>query len=223
MVAIFVLAVFLLILAVDLIVLKIQGKFHPAFEPSFSQHDLVMFNGSSSTIPSNIFLSKGHTWLKKKQDGLIEIGIDSFGMMALGKLSVLKCSEVGKELKCGETLFEGSYGNKKVKFLSPVNGIVKSVNSDIVGNNISKPYETWGVQLASKDFERRKGQLLSGTEAINWMKKEFIKLRNFIDSHTPNVELAGVTMYDGGSLSEDIASSLVDKSVSDFEIEFLSL
>ncbi len=34
MVAIFVLTLFLLFISVDLIVLKIQGKSHPAFEPS---------------------------------------------------------------------------------------------------------------------------------------------------------------------------------------------
>jgi glycine cleavage system H protein len=223
MVAIFVLAVFFLILSVDLIVLKYQGKSHPAFEPSLPQYDLVLFNGTSSSIPHNIFLSKGHTWLKKNTDGLIEVGIDAFGTTALGKLSVLKCARIGTQLKRGDVMFEGAYGNKIVKFLSPVNGMVKSINTSLVENKISNPYETWGVRLISKDFAQSREQFLSGTEASNWMKKEFIKLRNFIDNHTPNVELAGATMYDGGVLSDDIASSLVEQSANDFEKEFLSL
>ncbi|MBU1097479.1 MAG: hypothetical protein CVV23_13295 [Ignavibacteriae bacterium HGW-Ignavibacteriae-2] len=223
MVAIFVLILFLLIITLDLLVLKIQGKNHPAFEPSLPQFDLLMFDENNLTIPKNIFFSKGHTWLKRNTDELIDIGIDTFGTIALGTLSILKFAEVGKELKRGEMIFEGSYGNKIVKFPSPVNGIVKSVNTNIIGKIISDPYETWGVQLISKDLPGNRNIFLSGSEASNWMKKEFIKLKSFIDDHSPNIETAGTTMYDGGSLSSDMTSTLVNQSTDDFEKEFLSL
>ena len=119
MVAIFVLTLFLLFISVDLIVLKTQGKYHPAFEPSSPQFDSSIFDRNSFPIPSNIFFSKGHTWLKRNNDGLISIGIDEFGMMALGALSIFNCAQAGKELKRGEMIFEGAYGNKRAKFLSP--------------------------------------------------------------------------------------------------------
>jgi len=223
MVAIFVLTVFLFFILLDLIVLKIQGRYHPAFEPSFAQFDLSLFDKNTFNIPSNIFFSKGHTWLKKDKAGLVHIGIDEFGMMALGSLSILNCAPTGKELKRGEVLFEGAYGNKTVEFLSPINGIVNSVNTNIIGKNISNPYQTWGVQLLSKDFPDNQEMFLSSNEAIKWMKKEFIKLKSFIDSHSPKIELAGATMFDGGSLSNDMLSSLVEQSANDFEKEFLSL
>lgn len=223
MVAIFVLSVFLLFISVDLIVLKIQGKNHPAFEPSFSQFDLLTFDKNSFAVPSNILFSKGHTWLKKNMDGLIDIGIDEFGMTALGALSILNCATMGKELKRGETLFEAAYGNKIVKFRSPINGIVESVNTDIIGKKISNPYESWGVQLSSKNFAENQGMFFRESEAIDWMKKEFIKLKKFINTHSPKVELAGTTMFDGGSLSSDTITSLVDQSANEFEKEFLSL
>jgi len=223
MVAIFVLTAFLFIISVDMVVLKIQGKNHPAFEPSFPQYDLSIFNGNSFTIPPNIFFSKGHTWIKKEGEGLIDIGIDSLGATALGTLSVLKCAEVGKELKRGDVIFEGSFGNRVIKFMSPVNGIVKSVNTDIIGKKISNPYETWGVQLISNEFSESMKMFLSGSDALSWMKNEFIKLKSFIDSHSLKVELAGVTMYDGGSLYNGTSSLLVDKTANDFEKEFLLL
>ncbi len=223
MVAIFVLTAFLFIISVDIVILKIQGKNHPAFEPSLPQYDLSIFNENSFTIPSNIFFSKGHTWIKKEEEGLIDIGIDSLGATALGMLSVLRCAEVGKELKRGEVIFEGSFGNRVIKFFSPLNGIVKSVNTDIIGKKISNPYETWGVQLISNEFSENMKMFLSGSEALSWMKKEFIKLKSFIDSHSLNVELAGVTMYDGGSLYNGASSLSVDKTANDFEKEFLLL
>ena len=223
MVAIFVLTLFLLFISVDLIVLKIQGKYHPAFEPSSAQFDSSIFDRNSFPIPSNIFFSKGHTWLKTNNDGLISIGIDEFGMMALGALSIFNCAPAGTELKRGEIIFEGAYGNKKVKFLSPINGIIKSVNENILGKKISNPYETWGVQIDSDNFSDNKKMFLSGKEASNWIKKESIKLKDFIISHSLKTDLAGATMFDGGSLSNDTISLLVDNSVIDFEKEFLSL
>ncbi|MFA6599200.1 MAG: hypothetical protein WCS69_15870 [Ignavibacteriaceae bacterium] len=223
MVAIFVLVVFLSFISIDLIVLKIQGKYHPAFEPAFFKIDLSKVDGTTFTIPSNIFFSKGHTWLKRNAEGLTTIGIDTFGTVALGAISIVNCAAKGKELKRGDTIFEGIYGNKVVKFLSPVNGIVKSVNTNIIGKNISNPYDAWGVQLSSKDFNEDSERFFTGIEAANWMKKEFIKLKMLINNHSPKVDLAGVTMYDGGILTNDAVSSLMDKSAIDFEKEFLSL
>ena len=223
MVAIFVLAVFLSLLTIDFIVLRLQGKYHPAFEPSKSQYDFPVYDGNVITVPSNLFFSKGHTWLKKKKDGLLEIGIDPFGTKALGLLSIQKCAESGEEIKRGSMIFEGSYGNKTVKFLSPVNGIVKSINADIIGKKISDPYKDWGAQIISEDSPENSDLFYSGSEALSWMKKEFIKLKGFIHDHSPKVELAGETMYDGGLLSNDAVTLLVDKSVNDFEKEFLSL
>jgi glycine cleavage system H protein len=223
MVAIFVLGVFLSLLAIDLIVLRIKGKYHPAFEPASSQYDSPVYAGNVIPIPSNLFFSKGHTWLKKNKDGLIEIGIDPFGTTALGTFSIQKCVEADKELTRGEMIFEGSYGNKTVKFLSPVNGTVKSINTDIIGKKKCNPYETWGVRMISNDLSENGDLFYTGSEALNWMKKEFIKLKGFIHDHSPKVELAGETMYDGGSLSNDPVALLVDQSVNDFEKEFLSL
>ncbi len=222
MVAIFVLTAFLLILTIDLIVLRMQGKNHPAFSLSSPQYSLS-HDRNNFIIPSNMAFAKGHTWLMKNKDGLINVGIDSFGTTALGSLSVIKCANVGTKLNRGETIFECSYGKKVVRFLSPINGVVKSVNTNIIGEILTNPYGTWGVQLSSDDFNKIQNQFLTGTDALSWIKKEFIRLNDFIVNHSPNVELVGETMYDGGIFNNDIASSLAEKSVNDFENEFLSL
>lgn len=223
MVAIFVLSVFILFLIVDLFVLKLQGKFHPAFEPQLAQLSLPIFESENFTIPSNTILSKGHTWLRQNNDGLISIGIDEFGLNALGTLSILNFPEKGKTIQRGDMLFEGAYGNRKVKFLSPVDGIVSSVNRDAIGKKISEPYKTWGVQLVSNDFSKNQGKVFSGNDALNWMKNESSKLKSFINDRLPKVEEAGATMYDGGLFTQDLVSSLNDISLNDFEKEFLSL
>jgi glycine cleavage system H lipoate-binding protein len=144
-------------------------------------------------------------------------------MNALGELSILKCAETGRELKRGEIIFEGTYGNERVKFLAPVNGIVSSVNKNLIGKKISDPYKTWGVKLLSKDFSENREMFFSGKNALDWMKKESSKLKTFINHHLPKVEAAGTTMFDGGSLSNNTISTLIDMSADEFEKEFLSL
>lgn len=223
MVALFILAVFLLIILTDLVVLKMQGKYHPAFEPESPQYPIPILDGSSYAIPSNVYLSKGHTWFKKNEDGLIDIGIDAFGATALGKFSVLKCAEEGKELKRGEVIFEGGYGNNIIKFIAPISGIVKSVNQNIIGKEIASPYETWGVQLLPKENNNDNGQSISGIKASNWLAEEFVRLKNFIERDTLSIAAAGETMYDGGLMTSNSIPALVDKAVNDFEKEFLSL
>lgn len=223
MVAIFVLTLFLLLLIVDIFVLKIQGKYHPAFEPQFSQFSQLIYERENFNIPSNVFLSKGHTWLKHNDEGFVLIGIDEFGYNALGSLSILKYAETGKQINRGDILFEGAYGDKKVKFFSPVNGIVSSTNKDIIDNKVKDPYKTWGVKLLSKDFTEHRGNFYTGKDALNYMIKESSKLKNFINNLLPKVEAAGATMFDGGSLTNETVASLAGLSISDFEQEFLSL
>ena len=223
MVAIFVLTVFLFILIVDFFVLKAQGKYHPAFEPQIAQLSLPLFEKASFVIPANTFLSKGHTWLQQDIDNLVLIGIDEFGSNALGNLSILSCAESEKQLKRGDLLFEGSYGNKKVKFYSPVDGEVNSINTNIINSKISDPYKTWGVKLISKDFSENRDRFFTANAAQSWMKKESIKLKSFISNHLPKVEAAGATMFDGGSLISEPAASLDELSINEFEKEFLSL
>jgi len=223
MVALFVLAMFLTILTLDLAVLKFRGKNHPAFEPSFSGQDLLIFDGNNFSVPPGIFLSKGHTWLKKNEGGVIDVGVDPLGAMVLGKSPDLQFAGEGRTLRRGEVIFEGTVEGQIIKFLSPVNGIVKSVNPDFSGNLISDPYGRWGLRIISNDLEENRRRYLSGNGALSWMKKEFIKLKRFIDLRSPGLELAGATMYDGGILSGETVSSFAYLNAKDFEKEFLSL
>jgi glycine cleavage system H lipoate-binding protein len=223
MVAVFVLAVFFLFLVIDLIVLKVEGKTHPAFEPQLAQHTIPIFEKEPIAIPANTILSKGHTWFRQNNDGLVSIGIDEFGLNALGALSILSCPENGKLVNRGDILFEATSGNRKVNFLSPVDGIVSTINNETIGKMISDPYKNWGVQLISKDFSENKKIGFSGDDALNWLKKESLKFKTFINNRLPKVEAVGATMFDGWLMTHELVSSLNEINVKEFEKEFLSL
>ncbi|MDX9925516.1 MAG: hypothetical protein RBS48_12200 [Ignavibacteriaceae bacterium] len=220
MVAIFVLAGFISILLLDLLVLKLQGKVHPAFEAPSPIYEAVPSLESGTALPSNLFLSKGHTWLKKNSEGLIEIGIDSFASSALGSLSITKAAEQGSKIKRGDVLFVGNYGTESVEFLSPISGKIKNINRNIIGNKISSPYQTWGIQIDSNDMNKKGNHFFAGKEAIDWLKTESQKLKNFLEPNMANVELVGETMFDGGASSD--TNSFAPSNSLDVENNFAS-
>ena len=223
MVSLFVLAVFLFFIVLDFAVLKFQGKTHPALEKVIPLSGLAYIPEMELKIPGGVLLSKGHIWMKKNNSGLIRLGLDDFINKVLGDISIKNNLSIGKELKRGDVIFEGLMGNKKLKFHSPVNGVVKAINSDSQDREYSDSYGNWHVELTSKDNSSGKGLFYSGNEALNWLKQEFTKLDNFLSAHSARPELAGVTMYDGGKAVEGASAGLINKIAEDFEKEFLSL
>jgi glycine cleavage system H lipoate-binding protein len=223
MVALFVLTAFLFFIALDFAVLKVQGKTHPAFEKVLTLSGLSILPEMEIKVPGGVVLSKGHIWMKKNKSGLIKLGIDDFINRALGNISIQTSLSIGKELKRGDVIFEGTIGNKKLKFHCPVNGIVNSINSNFAEREISGAYDNWNIEITSKDFTANKGLYFSGSEALNWLKQEFIKLDDFLMMRSAVPELAGVTMYDGGKVVEGASVKIIKDIAEDFEKEFLSL
>jgi glycine cleavage system H lipoate-binding protein len=223
MVALFVLGAFIFFIVLDLAVLKVQGKTHPAFENILSITDLTILPEMEIKVPDSVALSKGHMWIRKNKHGLVEVGTDEFISKSLGNITIQNNLVIGKEVKRGDVLIEGILKNKKIKFLSPINGVVKSINSTSSDAVNSEPYSNWNVELSSGEFIPGKGLFLSGRDALNWLKQEFIKLDNFLMEKSVRPELAGVTMYDGGKVVEGVSGMLIKDIAEDFEKEFLSL
>ena len=222
MVALFVVLTFLFFILIDLLVLRAQKKTHPAFEPSSYLAERLVFDLSTLSVPDDIFVSKGHTWAKKNEYGLIKIGIDDFIVKTLGNFKVTRISEPGTSVKKGDVIFEGSSNGNSFQFRSPVDGEIKFTNPRIVGKIINDPYgDDWSILMLAPEYEISKYKLFSGNEVRTWMKKEFKRLREFLGTHTIKPELAGATMHDGGNIVEGALSLVTEEGVKDFEKEFL--
>ncbi len=222
MVAISVVLAFLFFILIDIAVLKYQGKSHPAFENKAKDKMVPIFvNGFD--LPEDVFLSKGHTWAKKLPYGLYQIGIDNFILQAFKKISVNKVSEFGSELKKGDVIMEVEVENKILKFRSPLDGIIKSINNITQEENkILNPYVQWQVMLRPLNEKEDRNKLLSGKKASVWLNEQFKKLEEFISIHAGNLELAGTTMYDGGKPVDNASALILESNIEDFEKEFLT-
>jgi glycine cleavage system H protein len=222
MVALFVVLTFILFITIDLIVLQARKKKHPAYKPSSHLAERLVFDYSTISVPKDIYLSKGHTWAKKNEYGLVKVGIDDFVIKSLGNFYITKIYEPGTVIKKGDIIFEGDFNSHHFNFRSPVDGVIKIVNPGVMGKKITDPYgDDWGVLLLAPEYEENKYLLFTGEELKSWMKKEFKRLREFLGSRSVKPGLAGVTMQDGGNIVEGALSLVTDEGVKDFEKEFL--
>lgn len=183
-----------------------------------------VFNRKSLLAPDGFYFSKGHVWAKTLGNNKVKAGIDDFVLHALGKILVSEIVPEGSKIKKGDILMKGFFDSKSVHFLSPVDGTVDSVNKELVGKYLSDPYnDDWGLVIKTENADAALSPLFMGANAVNWMKSEFKKLKDFLVMNSVKTELAGVTMYDGGNVMEGAVSKLDDNSVKDFEAMFLAL
>ena len=216
MVPVFVVLTFALFLVVDYFVLKSQKKEHPAFMT------FPVFNKSSITLPLQYMLSKGHIWLSKISDNQVKIGVDEFIVKSFKKLQLIDMAAEGTDLKKGDVVFRGKVGKQVVNFHSPIDGKVLTVNNDTVGKNITNPYtEGWGLVIAPAT-NNLSSVAQTAEKAANWLDSEFKRLKDFLSLHTADPELAGLTMADGGNITEGVAANFNEKTLAAFEKEFLS-
>ncbi len=218
MVALFVAITFILFIVIDIFVLKVQRKKHPALVNSAYS----VFNKKSFHLPEGILVSKGHTWAKILKDGLVEIGIDDFATKALGKLSIISLAKEGTEIKSGDIIFQAAVGRKGIKFRSPVDGYIKTANSDLIGKILDNPYGNWGITVIPAGIEKNKINLFEGKQLTEWLKNEMERLKDFLSLNSAKVELAGVTMHDGGNIMEGAVANINEDGIQSFEKEFLT-
>ena len=184
----------------------------------------TVFNKKSIIAPEGYYFSKGHVWAQMMGSEKIKAGIDDFVIHALGKLQVSEIIPAGTKIRKGDVMIKGKFDSKLVSFLSPVDGVIDSINKNILGKVISDPYNNdWGVVIKTDNANNSLNPFFLGNNAVNWMKDEFKKLKEFLVMNSYKPGLAGVTMYDGGNVVEGAIANLDDNGMKDFEAMFLSL
>lgn len=231
MVALYVLLGFILFLIIDYFILRGEKKFHPAFQKNFEVIENVVFDNISISVPADSYVSKGHTWAALQGNGLIKVGVDEFILKSVGSFMVTGITRKGSLINKGDVIINAKAGDKTFSFRSPVDGVINFINDDLIGKTLSDPYgEDWGVMIAPINFEKNAGSLKANEKVVEWMKSEFIRLKNYLVENSEQhcldgrqAQLAGVTMLDGGKMIEGAVAYLNNESIKKFEDEFLKI
>lgn len=168
-----------LILRQDRIERTTKPKVHlitPSLGESKSSHE---FN-----VPSGIFITPAHTWVRIDLNGLVRVGIDDFTQKILGRFDDILLPEKGKKVEKGEILFSVKQGSRRLEFPAPLNGTVTSPNNTLNDHieyiNI-KPYELgWICNIEPTNLNKDLQTLKIGSDTVDWYQKEIDKLHDII-------------------------------------------
>jgi glycine cleavage system H lipoate-binding protein len=170
-------------------------------------------------VPLDYYFHAGHTWARIESGGCIRIGLDDFALKLLGRADALNLPLMGKELYQGRVGWDLNRRANRADVLSPVDGVIVEVNSDVRENPglaNQDPYnDGWLFTVRTPNVKRTIKKLMGEAESLEWMAGEVRSLENMIE------ETAGPLAADGGYLREDIYGNLPDLGWDNLTTTFL--
>ncbi|OGP35007.1 MAG: hypothetical protein A2X88_05185 [Deltaproteobacteria bacterium GWC2_65_14] len=163
-------------------------------------------------MPGGLFYHNGHTWAHLTPAGEAQIGIDDFAQGIIGRIDRIELPRPGAVLRQGEKAFTVVQGNKKIDFVSPLDGIVSSVNDDVNADTrmLKKdPYRSsWLLAAMPSNISQNLKKLRIAGDAAAWLEKELMVFLEFITLHRATPQEVGVTMQDGGHVIEGVMEKI---------------
>jgi glycine cleavage system H protein len=158
--------------------------------------------------PRDYLFHPGHAWAAPEGAGLFRIGMDDFAQQLVGEPSALDLPSPGHHLQQGELGWTVRVGPRAVRMLSPVDGVVESVNPEIgtsPGIVNDEPYERgWLLKVRVGDPEKPKRNLLSADLARDWLDRAAEGLRVMWTREL------GVALPDGGAPVKGFGRAMSD-------------
>jgi glycine cleavage system H protein len=169
--------------------------------------------------PRDYLFHPGHAWAAPEGAGLFRIGMDDFAQQLVGEPSALDLPSPGHHLQQGELGWTVRVGPRAVRMLSPVDGVVESVNPEISDSPAivnDEPYERgWLLKVRVRDPGSPQRNLLSGDMARDWLARAAEGLRA-----TWTREL-GVALPDGGAPVRGFGRAMSEDHWTDLAEELL--
>lgn len=217
----------LLVLAVFVapaLVRKTRRKSLELLYDDAEQHEVL--RAETLEIPSGLFYDKTHTWAFMEKDGTVKVGIDDFLQHVTGNFTGLIMKSPNDMIRRNEIAATLVHEGKKINIYSPVSGRIKESNEDLIEfpslvNN--SPY-SWGwlYEIEPSNWLREIRFLRMSEEYSEWIKKEFIRLKDFIINVCREKELAGqLVLQEGGELPDHVLHDFEPHVWEEFQISFI--
>ncbi len=147
-------------------------------------------------LPKGYAFHPGHMWALDEGRQNARIGLDSFGGHLMGKIDRVEVVGLNRWVRQGQKVCTITHDGCSVDLLSPVEGVVISVNQDALkdpGLVIKDPYrEGWICVIKSPEIAINLKNLLQGAMLAPWMQNSVRRL----SAMTSNLSAAAAA--DGG-------------------------
>jgi glycine cleavage system H lipoate-binding protein len=223
MVITFVLATFILLVAHDyylqrrharLLEMKTIAPEVREEAPAFSMNVVGGFKA-----PAHLAYHPSHTWAMKESRQVVRVGLDDFAARVVGQIDQMDLPARGRWLRQGERGWTIGRGTHRFQMLSPIEGEVIDINSEVLRNPSlahQDPYGAgWLVAIQAPAMDGNMKNLLHGRLAQRWMEESVGAL------HTRLSPGSEARLQDGGQAIGDVLSLVPESQWEKFVEEML--
>ncbi len=169
-------------------------------------------------VPDTISYHPGHSWLVRERKNLVRVGADEFAAALLGKIERIELPKPGQWIRQGQKVLSFYRDGEKTEMVSPTEGEVMEINSEIVNNPAilrHDPYgKGWLVAVHVPDEENTTRNLVPKGLVREWMRESVERL------YGRQPALAGAVAADGGRPSDDLLAALPEANWKSTTAEF---
>ena len=169
-------------------------------------------------LQSEYYYHPKHLWVAPNDvEGEARVGIDDFSARLIGRIDRASVPAVGVAVKENSVCFLLHSGPRTVRLVSPVNGVITSVNPKVAADPAilnDDPYTGGWLFSLRLEGDAVKG-LYHETVARKWYESEVERLQRVFSSDL------GMMATDGGEALTDISSRLSDAQWGKIVSQFL--
>lgn len=170
------------------------------------------------SIPEGYAFHPGHTWVLKEGGENARVGMDSFAANLLGKIDHVDVIGLNRWVRQGQKLASFRVGDKAFELVSPVEGVITSVNRDaiedpgVIGRD---PYQSgWIAMVKSPDLATNQKNLVQGSMVAPWLQNSVTRLNGMVSQLAPTMAADGGLPMAG--LLQRVSTELRGKLVKEF-------
>ena len=168
-------------------------------------------------VPKGYCFHPGHTWVLDEGRQMARVGIDGFASNVLGKVERIEVVGLNRWVRQGQKLMSVTYDGASLDLLSPIEGVVTTVNANAVRDPASvatDPYkEGWICVMKAPDAVTNVKNLVQGSMVAPWMQNSVARLNAMAAAE-------GRTAQDGGmpvnGLLKHVSTELRQRIVKEF-------
>lgn len=184
----FVLLTFLLILTV-MYFRRPQEAATLQVAPTKKLNTPVMSQHTGFEVPEGYAFHPGHTWVLDEGRQNARVGIDAFAGNLFGKIDSIEIADLNRWVRQGQKLCTVTREGQSVDLLSPIEGVLVSVNHEVLKNPnliVDDPYKNgWLGMVKAPELSTNVKNLLHGPMVPAWMQNSMARMSAMLQQLNP--------------------------------------
>lgn len=146
-------------------------------------------------IPQDFCFHPGHTWVVDEGRQNARVGIDAFAGNLIGKIDSIEVTDLNRWVRQGQPLCTITREGRTIQMLSPVEGVLISVNHEVLKNPtliIDDPYKNgWLCVVKAPEIATNVKNLLRGTVVLPWLQNSLTRIGAMVQQLMPGLAQDG--------------------------------